>query len=221
MTRPTRKIALIDFDGTLCNYDQALDAGIKSCSSPEQYKEIDKQLAAHRGRDELEEMWPWFKNLVKMVKAQPDWWFKLEKLPTADPLISRLKEIGFTIRGLTAAPYGNPDASAQKLRWFQANIDPVISGNGSTIMLGRDKALVYGRVLFDDWPSYFLPWLKSHPRGIVFCPAWKWNDTTEVRSHPRVIRYDPMDPWEWETGSSNTYLLHRIYERAPKQSLLI
>jgi len=39
----------------------------------------------------------------------------------------------------------------------------------------QKKSLVYGKVLVDDWPDYYLPWLGVRPRGLVTVPAHPWN----------------------------------------------
>jgi hypothetical protein len=55
------------------------------------------------------------------------------------------------------------------------------------ITITRDKGLVYGLVLVDDWPKYILRWLKWRPRGLVIMPA---STSNEKFKHPQVIRYD-------------------------------
>jgi hypothetical protein len=60
-------------------------------------------------------------------------------------------------------------------------------GQGVDITITRDKGLVYGKVLVDDWPEYINRWLEWRPRGLVIMPA---NEANKGYFHPQVIRYD-------------------------------
>jgi hypothetical protein len=53
--------------------------------------------------------------------------------------------------------------------------------------LTRDKGLVYGTVLVEDYPKYIKRWLKWRKRGLVIMPANEFNGSLR---HPQVIRYD-------------------------------
>jgi hypothetical protein len=46
---------------------------------------------------------------------------------------------------------------------------------------------MYGKVLVDDWPDYFLPWLEVRPRGLVIAIKHPHNAHVE---HPRLVIYD-------------------------------
>ena len=60
-------------------------------------------------------------------------------------------------------------------------------GKDIDITITRDKSLVYGKVLVDDYPAYAERWLKHRSRGLVIMPANK--DNREYK-HPQVIRFD-------------------------------
>jgi hypothetical protein len=57
----------------------------------------------------------------------------------------------------------------------------------ASITLTEEKAIVYGKILVDDYPPYFLPWLNVRPRGLVIAVAQPWNKDIE---HPNLVRYD-------------------------------
>lgn len=102
-------------------------------------------------------------------------------------------EIGFKPHVLTKGPTSAPSAWSEKLEWCQANLP------GVDVTLAGDKSLVYGRVLFDDWPGYFEPWLAKRPRGLVVCLAQPWNADYAVggsKQHPRIIRYEGYENYE-------------------------
>ena len=54
------------------------------------------------------------------------------------------------------------------------------------VTITRNKSLVYGRILVDDWPAFVGPWLANRPRGLAIIPAQPWNDHYW---HPRAFRY--------------------------------
>ena len=55
------------------------------------------------------------------------------------------------------------------------------------VIITRDKGLVYGKILVDDYPGYVERWLEWRPRGTVIMPA---NEENKNFSHQNVIRYD-------------------------------
>jgi hypothetical protein len=96
---------------------------------------------------------------------------------------------------LTNGPSKIPAAWAEKVLWCQEHVPD------ADITIGRDKGLVYGRILFDDWPPYVRRWLRWRPRGLVVMLDHPRNRGFE---DPRVFRY---------TGAEKTELLERL-ERA-------
>ena len=55
------------------------------------------------------------------------------------------------------------------------------------IAITRDKGLVYGTVLIDDYPEYIKRWLEWRPRSLVVMPQHDYN---KGFTHPQVIIYD-------------------------------
>lgn len=83
---------------------------------------------------------------------------------------------------LTQGPRKNPNAWMGKKVWIDRNL-----GQDIDVTITRDKGLVYGRILVDDWPKYITRWLEWRPRGLVIMPA---NDNNKNFKHKQVIRYD-------------------------------
>jgi hypothetical protein len=69
-----------------------------------------------------------------------------------------------------------------KKRWIDKNL-----GQDVDITVTRDKGLVYGKILVDDYPKYIEKWLAHRHRGLVIMHAGVLN---KGYSHPQVIRYD-------------------------------
>jgi hypothetical protein len=126
---------------------------------------------------------PHLKARMHLIKSRGVWWEELPELPVGMKIVEMLKELDFSIHILTQGtdPEKNTEAWSYKAKWAMKHLP------GIPITITRNKGLVYGRVLVDDWPDYVLKWLKWRPRGQVIMPAQKWNKDF---SHPNVFRYD-------------------------------
>ena len=105
---------------------------------------------------------------------------------------------------LTKGPLSSPNAWSEKVEWCKEHLPD------ADVTISQNKALVYGRVLVDDYPPYFLPWLEHRPRGLVVCVAHPWNAEA---AHPNVIRYTGENLDEVRAR------LRRAWERADNESL--
>ena len=62
------------------------------------------------------------------------------------------------------------------------------------VTVTHDKGLVYGKVLFDDYPPYIERWLEHRPRGKVLMLETPYNRSF---SHPNVLpilRHKSLQP---------------------------
>ena len=160
-------VALIDMDGTLCDYDGALS----------------RDLAALRGPDDppAPEDSPWRRAREALIRRQPGWWRDLPRLQRGFDVYAELAALQFEVHVLTKGPVTAPSAWTEKLEWCERHLP------GVPVTITMDKGLVYGKVLVDDWPPYVERWLTWRPRGLVSMPAQPWNAGF---SHPSAIRYD-------------------------------
>jgi len=83
---------------------------------------------------------------------------------------------------LTQGPRKNPYAWSGKKKWIDRNL-----GEDQDVTMTRDKGLIYGKILVDDFTGYVERWLGWRKRGLVIMPASKEN---EGYSHEQVIRYN-------------------------------
>ncbi len=172
MTRgEIEKVALFDLDGTLCDHDWGLANSLNSLRSPEE-----KIYDSARGAPE------YIKNRTDLIRASSSWWENLEKFRLGWDVLDIAKELEFNIMILTQGPRKNPDAWAGKKKWIDKNLGP-----DTDMTITRDKGLVYGKVLVDDYPGYVDRWLSWRERGLVIMPA---NEENKDYKHPQVIRYD-------------------------------
>lgn len=163
-------VALIDMDGTLCDYQGSLLRDLETLAGPN-----DPPIT------ESTEIPPWLRAREMIVRRQPGWWRGLPRLKLGFDLLAELQALGFEVHVLTKGPLGTPSAWTEKLEWCQQHLP------GVPVTITMDKGLVYGKVLIDDYPPYVERWLTWRPRGLVVLPAQPWN---EGFTHTNALRYD-------------------------------
>ena len=161
-------VALVDLDGTLADYDTAMRRDMAKLAGPHDIPYDPHATLQHcmRARENL-------------IKNQPDWWYNLEPIDSNFKVVDIMRKLGFSIHILTQGPRSRSNAWAEKVRWVQKYLPD------DDITITRDKGLVYGKVLFDDYAGYVSRWLEWRPRGLAIMPAYEDN----VLIHPDVIRY--------------------------------
>ena len=167
------KIALFDMDGTLCDYANALISALNSLKSPME-PEITEVPYDNAPK--------YLQKRTYLITSSIEWWQNLPKLQLGFEILSYIERYGYTIMILSQGPKRNANAWTGKKKWIDENL-----GQDVNITLTRDKGLVYGKILVDDWPDYIIRWLKWRPRGLVVMPA---NSLNKDFKHPQVIRYD-------------------------------
>jgi hypothetical protein len=164
-------IALIDLDGTLIDYKSDLKRDLLKLKGPDEPEswEDDKEPKYIKARMDL-------------IRASSDWWENLTPLQRGLDVVLVMRQLGFRIVVCTQGPKKNAEAWKGKMLWVQKNlIYP------TDIIITRDKGLIYGNVLMDDYPGYITNWLKHRPRGLVIMPAHDYNKDF---AHKNVIRDD-------------------------------
>lgn len=164
-------IALFDLDGTLCDYDGALLNALNRIRSPNE-----PVLGELNREDEPE----YIIERRKLITSSKDWWITLPKFQLGWDILGIARELEYRIMVLTQGPRKIPQAWSGKKEWIDVNLGDV------DVTITRDKGLVYGKVLVDDYPDYMDRWLEYRPRGLGIMPAHHYN---EGYSHPNVIRY--------------------------------
>lgn len=170
------KIALFDMDGTLASYDEAMRRDLLTTLSPDEVPHIDEWLSCPEGG-----IPPYIKARMGMITRRVGWWKELPPLELGFQLLEMAKDVGFQIHVLTQASLLKPDAWKEKIEWCATHLamEPVT--------ITRNKSLVYGRILVDDYPPYVEGWLKRRPRGLAIVPArninkgWPSADNKDTR----------------------------------------
>lgn len=183
----TRPIALVDMDGTLCDFDGAMQRELEKLRSPDEDPRTD---------DNIFEDVPHIKARRRLIKSTPGFWLNLQELDTGFEILRMLQFFKFDIHILTHGPQAkteddvpwiNSIAWKEKAEWCAQHVP------GIPLTVTGDKTMAYGKVLVDDWPKYFRGWLEHRPRGLVIAPAHPWNETFDDANgkptHPQVLRY--------------------------------
>jgi len=195
-------IALIDLDGTVADYDKALSAAMRNLQSPNEPPYGDRYTGGVEPS--------YVEARRKMIQSQPGFWKNLERLARGFEVVDELRKLDFKLHVLTKGPQKLASAWSEKLEWSLLHL------TDATVTVTGDKSIVYGRVLFDDFPPYFTAWLKNRPRGLVVCLAHPWNEGFKKggsQAHPNVIRYDGTDIIELREA------LRRARDRESRESL--
>ena len=173
MTTGTDPLALIDMDGTLADYDASMKRELEKLRAP---GEPEFPYTAHEGNP------PWLEARRGLIARQPGFWRNLSPIPGGFQVVEVMEDIGFQIHILTKAPSNKPAAWMEKVEWCRQYLP------SAAITVTEDKTNYYGRVLFDDWPPYYMGWLRHRKRGLVIVPAQPWNEGKT--DHPNIIRWD-------------------------------
>lgn len=167
-------IALFDMDGSLADYEGALLRELEALRSP-----LEEPLIAGT-LWEAEEL-PHIKRRMSLVKSLPGFWYNLQPIQVGIDAIAICRKFGFDVQILTKGPRRHPNAWDEKVRWCQAHLGDL------DIHVTSDKGLVYGKVLYDDYPPYMVRWLEHRPRGLGIMPITASNKDFR---HPNVLRWD-------------------------------
>lgn len=167
------KIALFDMDGTLCDYEFQLLKDLNLLRSP--HEEVITQIPKDNAPEYL-------RTRANLIRSSSEWWSTIPRFKLGFDIWNLIGEMDFRRMILTQGPKRNPNAWAGKKIWIDENL-----GTDVDITITRDKGLVYGKILVDDWPEYILRWLEWRPRGLVIMPASNQNKDFK---HSQVIRYD-------------------------------
>lgn len=166
-------IALFDMDGTLCDHDKILKEELEKIKSPS-----DETYDSLFGGGIPE----YIQNRGDLIRSSESFWENLPRFKLGWDILEVAKELGYKIMILTQGLRKNPLAWSGKKKWIDREL-----GENVDITLTRDKGLVYGKILVDDYPEYVKKWLVHRHRGLVIMPA---NSQNKNFKHPQVIRYD-------------------------------
>jgi 5'(3')-deoxyribonucleotidase len=163
-------VANIDLDGTVANFNKALLAALNLIRNP---------LEPVYTSEHLDNPPDWLEERMGYIKRSPGFWRNLEPISLGMQVVDIIREEGYRLNVLTKGPRRSTSAWTEKVEWAKEFLPD------AQVTITQDKGLVYGRVLFDDWPIYITRWLDHRPRGLVLMLDHSWNQNFQ---HPNVVR---------------------------------
>lgn len=176
-------IALFDMDGSLADYVFVLCDQLNRIAGPGEEEVTPANLYALEKHD-------YIKHRMRLIKTQPGFWLNLPPIEIGLQALELASNVGFKIHILTKGPKRVANAWKEKVEWCQANISEDVD-----IHITSDKGLVYGKLLYDDYPEYMLRWLGHRPRGLGIMPVTPYNKDFK---HPNVVMWDGTNEDELE-----------------------
>ncbi len=170
------KVALIDMDGTLCDYEGALKEAM--------------EITFNRLMDDAEVWSDEHAGVRHLIKRQTNFWRDLKPIARGFSVTIMLEGYGFNLHVLTKGPAKIRTAWTEKLDWCRDYL-----GDDVPVTITEDKSLTYGRILFDDYPPYCRAWLAHRPRGLVLMLAYPYNEGFEEEFPGQVVRVTGKN-WE-------------------------
>ena len=173
MSSKPRPIALVDLDGTLCDFSASILEGLAELREPgdrlldETALNPPLHIIARR----------------KKIMSAPGFWRNLRPIPAGIRLIDLLTTLRFDTFVLTKGPSDNGLAWTEKFEWCRKHVPEV------RVIIAEDKAIVHGDVLVEDWPPYAIRWRNYCPNGLVIVPKQQWN-VGENNDLVNAVRYD-------------------------------
>lgn len=155
------KVALVDMDGTLCDFRGALDLDVA-------------KVLNGRGED-VKVPACVVQQIEWLVRGQAGWYRNLKPIPFGFMIVRLLQEIGFRIMIMTKSSKESKNAWSEKVAWIAEHLPE------ADVTVTQNKSLVYGKVLVDDYPGHFISWMEHRPRGVVVMPIQPWNMTVSAR----------------------------------------
>lgn len=174
----TEKIALFDLDGSLADFDGAMRRDLRSMRFPGE-----PEIADDTNLHDLEDGLSYIRARMDFIKSKRGWWRELPRIESGFAIVRAAQKIGYHIDILTKAPRKQPQAWMEKVEWCEEQAELV----EADIHLAMNKGLVYGKLLFDDFPKFMTQWLRHRPRGLGIMPVTPYN---AEYSHPNVVKYD-------------------------------
>ena len=178
-----RPIALVDLDGTLCNFSEAILERLIELRGPNDDPDDELKL----------EPPPYILARQRIIMSTSGFWRNLKPIPAGLQLVSLLVELEFNTHVFTKGPSDNPSAWAEKFEWCRLHVPEL------RVIMTEDKSLVNGDVLVEDWPPYIIQWRRRCPKGFVIIPAQPWNEDAKVEQLENAIRYNGTNLTEVRT----------------------
>lgn len=168
--RCASNVALIDMDGTVADYEGQLIADLSRMRAP-----CEPEITPRNLWKDI----PHLEERIKAIRRQSGWWASLPPIQVSLDIVQMMYEMGFEVHVLTKEPMLTALAWTEKVEWCKRYLPYALP------TITQDKSLVYGKILFDDYHDYMLPWLDARPRGLGLMLS---SESNKRFRHRRVMK---------------------------------
>ena len=109
MDKSSENIALFDMDGTLCDYNKAMNESLEKLRSPEE-----PQINWSHNDNPY-----YIQNRADIIRASESWWENLPKFQLGWDVLEIAKSLEYRIMILTQGPRKNPVSWSGKKKWIE------------------------------------------------------------------------------------------------------
>lgn len=197
MTTKEKKIALVDMDGCIADWNTPAVEQLKELESPDE-----KGLYDYDNVHLMQDKYPHFARRADLIMERKGFWLNLQPITAGIALYWKLAK-KFDTYILTKAPAKSSLAWGEKIEWLHKHIDPNIK---KIIVTSYDKGMVYGDIFFEDYGKNIRSWTTKHPHGYVIMPSRTWNQ--DVKDIPNVYRW--TDGYDNESNGVVEDLIERV-----------
>mgnify|MGYP002785129769 FL=1 len=159
-------------DGTVADYNLSMRNYLLDIASPN-----DPELP-----ENFHDAPSYIEKRSDLIKKQPGFWRNLPRIEAGFHVLDILKSLDYSLVVLTKGPTKTTSAWTEKRDWCHEHLP------GVPVTITEDKGLVYGNILFDDFPPYIEAWLEYRPRGKVIMLDYPWNKDFDNSKVLRIKR---------------------------------
>ena len=173
-------ICLVDMDGTLVDYNQAMYDSLMEVMPPSLHPMVEEHRHNMWPLDDI----PWLKTLMRTIKSVPGWWLNMPSYKMGWDVYRAAEELKFDMKILTKGPWNNTQAWKEKVDYIYKHFP---ENTPEIDIVSKDKHGISGSILVEDYLPYLEPWLEHNPKGLGVLID---SPTSTGWTHSRCIRYD-------------------------------
>jgi 5'-nucleotidase len=137
---------LVDQDGVLSGFDQAVHAYLSSCFPPEQVIPLEQRKSFYYHGDYPAEM----QVIIDELLTSPGFHVGLPVIPGSIEALYEMRDAGHEVSICTSPLTTSPTCASEKFEWVATNVG---SEWLNRLIITKDKTVVRGDILYDDKPE--------------------------------------------------------------------
>ncbi len=173
------QVLLVDLDGTVAGFEEALADIIGQQSNGKWYIEPQKRKTRSIKDDYANKYGPQAADMIRSIMAEPGFYREFPVYEDSYDALHELEAQGWMIVFCTSPHMENPTCSDDKYAWVEEHFSLQWA---KQMIITRQKTLAVGRILIDD---------RAHPHNTI--PSWQhliFDQPTNQNLHgPRLLNW--------------------------------